>query len=325
MSKTTENIIVIIIMVAIVVGLLCFVGIGGIKNWLSTPFVWKEPDFLSIQYAGTLEEGYHRYVLLEVENRSEHEIRDYEFQVLVGTTVVELSSLDAAMIRKGDFKSSNEVKANGFTTIGFSCNGYGLEKEVYDLFNNLDYNSINNLQYRVVKLESTGETLFSNNGWIKIITILIFSLVAGLLGLVQKFPVWLRIILKVCSLPIALCLIIVIFCAASSSSSGETKKANSSRANAAQQRYNRAANQKAGAIKTGNVHSAAKAQAEMDKAMAEMIAAKGAGNRAVENAAARYKREADLKAGATITGRGGDAAKSQANMDKAMAEMMHNK
>ena len=53
MSKTTENVIVIIIMVAIVIGLLYFVGYDNIEDWLSTPFVWKEPDYLSIEYAGT--------------------------------------------------------------------------------------------------------------------------------------------------------------------------------------------------------------------------------------------------------------------------------
>ena len=39
MRRTAENITVVIIVVAILIGLFCFVGYDNIKAWLSTPFV----------------------------------------------------------------------------------------------------------------------------------------------------------------------------------------------------------------------------------------------------------------------------------------------
>ena len=331
MSKTTENIIVVIIMVAILIGLLCFVGYDNIKDWLSTPFVWKEPDFLSIEYVSTWEERNVKYVLFEVYNSSEHEIDSYTFQVVTDNEVVKLSSLNGSTFSpSGNLMYTGNIEANGFTTIAFSCSKYNLlGEETYDLFKNMNSSDIKNLEYRVVELDSRSDTLFSNNGWIKIITILVASLVLGLLGLVNKFPVWMRIILKTCGLPIALCLaILYLFSKGSPDTSNNTDtgtSTNDSQYREAQQRYNRAANLKAGAVSTGNRHSAAKAQEQMDRAMADMIMAKGSGSSSARDAAARYRREANLKAGATITGNAANAARAQANMDKAMADMIKNK
>lgn len=329
MSKTTENIIVVIIMVAVIIGLLCFVGYDNIKEWLSTPFVWKEPDFLTIEYAGTMEKADKEYLLFEVYNRSEKKIHGYSFHVLTGDRIIRFDSLDASEVRDGRILNTGDIEANGFTTLAVSCNQWDMPEDLYAFFNNMSLGEQENINYRVVELEEHSDTIFSNNGWIKIITILVASLVLGLLGFVNKFPVWARIILKTCGLPIVLCLaILYLFSKGSPDTSNNTDTGtttNDSQYREAQQRYNRAANLKAGAVSTGNRHSAAKAQEQMDKAMADMIMANGSGSSSARDAAARYRREANLKAGATITGRAGDAARAQANMDKALADMIKNK
>lgn len=328
MSKKTENCIVIILMIAIVIGLLCFVGYYNIKDWLSTPFVWKEPDFLSIEYVSTWEEGNDKYVLLEAYNSSEHEIDSYTFQVVTDNEVVKLNSLNGSTFSaSGNLMYSGNIKANGFTTLAFRCSEYNLlGEETYDLFKNMNSSDIKDLEYRVVELGSLSDTLFSNNGRIKIITILVAALVLGLLGLIRKFPVWVRIALKVCSLPLALCFVVLLLFTWGKSQPRESQSdKDDSRYRSAKQRYDRAATLKAGAVSTGNRHSAAKAQEQMDKAMADMIMAKGSGSSSARDAAARYRREANLKAGATITGNAANAARAQANMDKAMADMIKNK
>lgn len=312
MSKTTENIIVITIMVAIVIGLLCFVGYDNVKDWLSEPFVWKEPDFLTIEYVGALEKNDNPYLFFEVYNSSGKEIDSYNFQIVAGKEVLKFGSLDLW----------KDIDAYGFTTLEVRCNKWNIPEGILEHFQSMSSSDIENIECRVVELNNGSDTLFSNNGTIKIITILVASLALGLLGLVNKFPVWLRIVLKVCGLPIVLCLLVPFLFAKGKGDSSETQSSNDSQYSEAQQRYKRAANQKAGAISAGNRHSAAKAQEEMDRAMADMITAKGSGYSSAKEA---YKRAANWKAGATINGRAGDAARAQAVMDRAMADMIKSK
>ena len=318
MSKTTENIIVVILMVAIVAGMLYFVGYSKIEDWLSTPFVWKEPEYLSVEYLGAQEQGNDKYIYFQVHNSSEHTFDSYKFRVETPDGTIKFGSLD----------SWTDIEPYSYTTLSLKCSTYSmLGEEEYNLFKNMSSSDIENLEYRVVELSQLSDTIFENKGWGKVVIILVVSLVLGLFGLVDSFPVWLRIILKVCSLPLALFVILLLIFGKYRGSSGApdgdstSQGSSDSQFQSAQQRYNRAANQKAGALNTGNTHSAAKAQEEMDRAMADMIAARG-GN---SDAAARYRREANLKAGATITGNAANAARAQANMDKAMADMIKNK
>lgn len=328
MSKTMENVIVLIVMVAVVIGLLCFVGYSNIKEWLCTPFVWKEQDLVDIKYLGALEIEKEQRLLFSVYNSSEHDITDYTFQIITENGIFEFDSYNATTLWGGKYSSnSGDIEASDFTTLLYTCNNWNGEQNNYAYLESLNSEEIEALEYRVVELKSRGDKLFSNTGWTKIITILVASVVLGLLGLVERFPVWLRIMLKVCGLPCLLVIgvfLVIIAFAAGSGGSNSSSGSNSA-SESAKQRYKRAANLKAGAIKTGNVHSAAKAQEEMDKAMADMIVANGSGSSSERQAAARYKREANLKAGATITGRTADAAQSQANMDKALADMIKNK
>lgn len=329
MSETMENVIVLIVMVAIVIGLLCFVGYGNIKEWLCTPFVWKEQDIVDIEYRGALEIEKYKRLIFSVYNSSEHIIDDYTFQVVTAEGISEFTCYDAtALWGNGYTSNTGRLEENGFTTITFRCDGWKAEEENYAYLEGLTSEEIQELEYRVVELKDTGETLFRNHGWWKVITILAASLVLGLLGFVERLPVWLRIGLKACGLPCLLVVgvFLVIFAsAAGSSGSSSSSSSDSSASESAKKRYKRAASLKAGAIKTGSVHNAAKAQEEMDKAMADMIAAKGSGSSAERAAAERYKRAASHKAGAVMTGRTGDAARSQAEMDRAMADMINKK
>lgn len=183
---------------------------------------------------------------------------------------------------------------------------------------------------RMVYLQGEDGILVNNNGWTKwakIISIFAVSMLAGILVINEVVKVtWIRLILKLLCIPAIIIILVfgVVFLAGGDRKSSESARTRSSdnQYRSAKQRYDRAANLKAGAIMTGNTHSAAKAQQEMDRAMADMITAKGSGNSAERTAAARYKREANLKAGATITGRPGDAARAQAEMDKAIADMI---
>ena len=83
----------------------------------------------------------------------------------------------------------------------------------------------------------------------------------------------------------------------------------------ASEEYKRQAGFKAAAEQRGDRAGAARAQREMDKAMADMVG----GN---SKAAQRYKQYAGYKAGASMTGRTADAARAQVQTDKAMADMI---
>ncbi len=327
MNRTAENIIVAIIVVAILIGLFCIVGYDNIKSWLSTPFVWKEPDFLHIEFIDAIEEKNDKKLLFLIYNTSEHLIDSYRFQVITDTEVLEFNSLNAStVIGKNLTSNSGNIAANDFTTLSYTCSRYNGLSEAYEYFEKLDSNDIEKLQYRIVQLKSRTETLISNNGWFKIIVILAVSILAGVLVLNDIVKVtWLRMIMKIMCVPAILIILAIGLVFFASGNSGSSGNANDSQYNSAQQRYNRAANLKAGAIKTGNAHSAAKAQEEMDRAMADMITAKGSGSSSARSAAARYKQAANWKAGAAITGRTADAARAQASMDKAMADMIKNK
>lgn len=314
MSKTTENVIVVIAMIAIVAGLLLFVGFYDIRDWLSKPFIWKQFPDVEIQLyrkEETSQEDMTLYFMIK--NKTQKEIKDYAFLTYIEGTEVEVAShysydtVDPFGVASAEVTISTDPS---FTEIR-------VEEETFDKIRNTALENLQ-IQYKTVYLEDENGVLVKNNGTGKIVTILIVSLVLGLLGMVKRFPVWMRIILKICSLPVAVLAVALLLFAGGGNGAGAEQRANDSRYNNAKQRYNRAAALKAGGVKTGNVEVTAKAQAEMDRAMADMLTSNGKGN----DAAARYKREANLKAGATMTGRRGDAARAQANMDKALADMI---
>ena len=92
----------------------------------------------------------------------------------------------------------------------------------------------------------------------------------------------------------------------------------SARKSAAEQ-YKRAAGHKAGAAIHGNRENAARAQGQMDKAFADMIAANNS------QAKKEYQRWAQHKASAEMRGNQHDAAFAQRQMDRYMADMLQGK
>ena len=132
---------------------------------------------------------------------------------------------------------------------------------------------------------------------------------------------WLRILVKIMSVPGLVVGAIVLFALAFGGSSGSQSSAPSAtdhRKKRAAEEYKRAATIKAGAVMRGQTGSAAKAQERMDRAMADMVG----GN---SDAARRYKQAANHKAGAVMHGQTDSAAKAQKEMDKAMADMIRDK
>lgn len=326
MSKTAENITVVVIVVAILIGLFCFIGYDNIKEWLSTPFVWKKPDFLHIEFVDALEEKNDKKILFLIYNTSEHLIDYYRFQVVTDMGVVEFNSLNASTVLDGGFTSgSNDIAANGFTTLSYTCSRYNGLSEAYEYFKKLNSNDIEKLQYRIVRLESRTETLISNNGWLKIIAILAVSILAGVLVLNDIVKVtWLRIIMKIMCVPAILIILavgIVLLAGGDKESSARARASSDKQTRErAAANYKRAANLKAGALAHGDTQGAARAQAEMDRAMADMVT----GN-AQSGAKANYKREAQLRAGAQIQGNQKEAVKAQSRMDRHLADMIRDK
>lgn len=326
MSKTAENITVVVIVVAILIGLFCFIGYDNIKEWLSTPFVWKEPDFLQIEFVDAIEEKNDKKLLFLVYNTSEHLIDNYRFQVVTDTEVLEFDSLNASTVISNSLTSySGDIEANGFTTLSYTCSSYNRLKQKYEYFDSLDSQEIEKLQIRIVRLKSRTETLISNNGWLKIIAILAVSILAGVLVLKDIVKVtWLRIIMKIMCVPAILIILavgIVLLAGGDKESSARARASSDKQTRErAAANYKRAANLKAGALAHGDTQGAARAQAEMDRAMADMVT----GN-AQSGAKANYKREAQLRAGAQIQGNQKEAAKAQSHMDKYMADMIKNK
>lgn len=314
-----ENIIVAILMVLIVVGLLVFVGFNPIKEWLSTPFQWKEPEDVGIYLIDVEDFGMKDRLVFEfvVANESPETITEAVFEVQCGSMTLEWELFD---IERYDTKVVRETK-------DVSSFSGGLSQEDYEYFQTVDRTEVP-LTYRTLRLETEDGTVIKNNGTVKIITILAVSLVLWLIGLLKVLPKWLRIILKTCGLPaLAVVGAVILLVAVLMASRGSTASAVSERKmEDAQQRYKRAASLKAGAVSTGSTANAARAQAEMDRAMSDMIGATGSSdNSSFRSAQQRYNRAASQKAGAQIQGNKANAARAQAEMDRAMADMIKNK
>lgn len=327
MKKSTENLLSIAIAVLILIVILAGVGVEGVQQWLSEPFVWEETEVMKLHLLEkeVLDEEYIELTFL-VDNRLWEQVEEYEYDVwLEGVQfTVESEYLYDAVDSWDSGLKKKTITID--STPGF--NDIPVEQAIFEKISQSDLSDLE-FRYRTVLLEAeeTG-TIVNNSGTVKIIVLLVCSLVLGLLGLVQKFPVWLRIAFKICALPIVVVLALLYLLALGKSdqaTNSTSKTSDNSTYREAQTRYNRAASQRAGAVQHGNRHSAAKAQHEMDRAMADMIGSQKNKDSSFREAQARYNRAASLKAGATITGRPADAAKAQAQMDRAMADMLKNK
>lgn len=262
-----------------------------------------------------------------IENSAFQTIKEYEFLIYIEGVEIEIDSIfhhdnigpydtiiEEVTVTKDTYASYSEIKVDELT---------------YEKILGTNIEDLNTVT-RMVYLQGEDGVLVNNDGWTKwakIILILAVSMLAGILVINKAVKVtWIRLILKLLCIPAIIIILVfcMVFLAGGDRKSSESARARSSddQYRSAKQRYDRAAKLKSGAIMTGNTHSAAKAQQEMDWAMADMITAKGSRSSAEKSAAAKYKRQATLKAGATITGQPSDAARAQSEMDKAMADMI---
>ncbi|MBQ7416184.1 MAG: hypothetical protein IJW14_04000 [Oscillospiraceae bacterium] len=326
-----ENIIAGIIMVVIAVLLLTCVGFDAIKGWLSRPFVWEEPDYIDIRLFGIQENTIRKELTLEFAliNRSDNQISRGVFNVWINGVEVQWDThsyeaypYDVELITTTVYCKS--------PTIGNSIRGLYVDEQTYAKLAASRPEDVQ-IVYETVSLEdyNADKTLVKNDGTVKIIVILVAALALGLLGFVQAFPKWLRITLKVCSLPavvLILAVVLVLGLAAASRGSTGSAEARETGRRDAERKYKEAANRKAGALARGNTAQAAREQAQMDKAMGDLLKAGGTSNSdAFRNAQQRYNRAVDLKRGAELTGNSADAARAKAQQDKALADMLKHK
>ncbi len=313
-----ENVIVAIIMVVIVLFFGIFIGVEPIKEWLNEPIIWKKIDYIEITPIRIEEVQTDKLkVELLIVNKSDIDISSYDFIAIFNGNEFKIDS-------SFDYEIHNQTYQTFKKSISLSTKSALISKDTYNKLLHTPINEID-FDYKTVYLEGTKangrDFKFKNNGTVKIILILGLSAVLGFLGLDEARKPWLRIILKVCGLP-AILFVVIILAVIAIGGSGKGTGDTGSRD--AENRYKRAANLKAGAIKHGNRADAARAQAQMDSAMADMIGA-SSNNSGMRQAQERYKRAANLKAGATMHGNKADAARAQAEMDKAMADMIKNK
>lgn len=316
-SNKKENIIAAAIMIVIVVISLITIGIDPIKQWLTEPIVWKDADFVNVQLINKEEESEDRLKLqFAVENNSEKLLDEYKFLCYIGSASFELSSIYDDINEYGTVVIDKTITTNG-TGLG----KIKVDEKTYDEIKNTNLDSLN-FSYRIKYLKSHGDTLVKNNGVFKVVLILVFSVILGILGFSDKLKLsWLRIIFKVCGLPAIIIVVIAIFSMAVLSHGGASQAQSStsgSARNTAAKNYKREANLKAGAIITGNQKEAASSQARMDKNMADMIM----GDKS-SVAKTNYKRAADAKAGFIRTGNQKEAAKAQAQMDRYLSDMIN--
>ena len=280
-EQKSENIVVIASMVAILILLFVLVGWSGIKTWLTTPLVWKGQDSLEVHYYGVLptknaDEDYKLY--LGLENHTNKEITDYEMTFLIGEEEIEYTSL-----------YNNEISAFGITdvTLDITTDGsasYGQTAVSQTTLQKLmDADADDDLfDCRIRSLTSNDEKVVKNTGLYKVLLTIALSLVLGIIGFFGNIDKqWLRIILKLCALPVVIvCLLLVAaFYAINYANSPEGKAAMEEsrqqyvarKKSEAQRKYDQAAHTKAACVARGDHRGAAYAQANMDRAMAEIM------------------------------------------------------
>ena len=207
MSSTKENVIVITIMIAIVIGLLCFVGYSNIEAWLSTPFTWDENEDITLHLISkeTNKMRNEEVLTIVIENATPETLTEYSF-----TAILEGVEFNVpGFIYHSDI-DPYDVRVIEKTISGHLMNSDGCTEEQFEKIRNSNISELQ-FDYKTEYIEANDKKIINNNGTVKIITILVCSLVLGLLGFVSAFPVWLRIILKVCGLPILLTFIILFF------------------------------------------------------------------------------------------------------------------
>ena len=308
-SEKIQDIIVWVVSILTILMLLFTIGFEGIKFWLSTPFVWKEDDTFQVSVVDWEETEGSMSIRFEVTNSSLQEGVGGNIYVMVPG--IPYDALEIFIIDRMDpFEKSVEY-------VSFSDNG--TSKHMLKALQGKQIDEFD-FEYRLHELRINGEVVKQNHGWFKIIAILIVSILAAV---VLHFgwckSMFLKIVLKLCRVPIILVVIMLAFVFNAMANAPAQAPTNSdSYKNSAAKRYKDASNLKAGYTMQGNTKGAANAQRQMDSAMADMVSPNS-------SAARRYKTAADFKAGYTMQGNAKGAARAQSQMDSALADMISKK
>ena len=318
LSKFAENAIAFGIAATIIIGIIAAFGWTSVTTWVKEPLQWKTPERVEITYNGAVPEkasDSEIELCFSIYNSTGKEIDEYYFNVDFGETELNIGLYGPDIKEYGSTDVSTTVTKSRYSMHSIN------ESDFYKLKNGTYRDS--DMTYKIEYMKSHGEKLISNKGWVKNLIIVAISFVFGLIGFESNIgnPV-LRILFKTLGMPGILLvlgvMVVVSFAggggAPSYSNSGSVDNAARQRAN---ERYKRAAQHKAGFEMHGNTREAARAQRQMDEAMADMIT--GAGN---SDAKKRYKQYASWEAGAKMTGNQREAARSQAAKEKAFADIL---
>lgn len=311
LTGTQENVIVGAVAVLLTALLLIFVGWPRIKYWFSSPVVWNDPDYITVEVVDKEEFANFIDLQINVFNASSQQITSYKLDIVCDNAVYSFGSVcgwgDGHTLSK-----KISVRKDGYNAAFFKALS---DKDVNDI----------KLKVHVRSLYNKDEKIMKQSGLVKIIGLAVISVVSGLLVTMANIKnQWLRLLLKLLCVPSLVLLFAVIVLISFAGSSDSSVKTGRSAADAnarshAAENYKRQSSLKAGAVMTGRPEDAARAQGQMDKAFADMIAANNS------QAKKEYQKWAQHKANAEMRGNQHDAAFAQRQMDRYMADMLQGK
>ena len=311
LTGTQENVIVGAVAVLLTVFLFVFVGWDGLKNWFSTPLIWHDPDYITVEALSKKETDDDILLQIYIKNDSYKRITSYKLDIVCGSSVYTIGDV---YFGEGEYNIAESIYVKKD----------GPNADFYKALSGKDVEDIQ-LKVHVRKLYSGDEKLVKQTGLVKIIGLAVISVVSGLL--VAKANIknqWLRLLLKLLCVPSLVVLFVLMVAVSSSGDSGSSVATGRSAADAnarsrAAENYKRQSDHKAGAVMTGRPQDAARAQGQMDKSFADMIAANNS------QAKKEYQKWAQHKASAEMRGNQHDAAFAQRQMDRYMADMLQGK
>lgn len=315
LTGTQENVVVGVVAVLLTVFLFVFVGWDGLKNWFSTPLIWHDPDYITVEALSKEETDDDILLQIYINNDSYKRITSYELDIVCGSSVYTIGDV---YFGEGEYNIAESIYVKKD----------GSDADFYKALAGKDVKDIK-LNVHVRELYSGDEKLVKQTGLVKIIGLAVISVLSGLL--VAKANIknqWLRLLLKLLCVPSLVVLFVLMVAVSSSGDSGSSVATGRSAADAntrsrAAENYKQQSGYKAGAVMTGRPQDAARAQRGMDRAMADMLVPGGSQtDSARKRAAEEYKRQAGHKAGAAIHGNRENAARAQGQMDKAFADMI---
>lgn len=324
-SSSSELLISAGIVIAIVAILLSTFGITNIKYWLTYPISPKENNAITVSVEEIKKEWDHPMVL-NITNNTDKIITDTSFYI---TTNGKTKLVDNEGFNKiegfGAIFPHETIPVTIKVGSGESYFKAIENKEAKDIsiktrIKTISYDNV----LTAIENESDNETTIENKSYLKIILIAAILLILGILyALDITDNTIIRAILGVGVFPLLAVFIIFAFLGSRESNLGGESSSGSSyeeqKKKMAAETYKKQAVAKAGFERSGNAREAARAQARMDAAMADMI---GSGNK---HATESYKRNAMTKAGFEAAGNKSEAARAQARMDSALADMIADK